>query len=85
MTRTIIEELSEFGQSIWLDNINRSMIETGALEKMIDSGLRGMTSNPTIFDKAISKSDIYDKQILAICRKQFAKKIGNNPIAIVER
>jgi transaldolase len=39
------------------------MIENGRLKQMIDSGLRGMTSNPTIFDKAISKSDIYDKQM----------------------
>lgn len=63
MAKTSIEELAEFGQSAWLDNINRSMIEDGSLQKMIDVGLRGLTSNPSIFDKAISKSNMYDKAI----------------------
>lgn len=68
MAKSIIEELAEFGQSIWLDNINRTMIETGKLKEMTASGLRGMTSNPTIFDKAISKSSVYDKQIEELCK-----------------
>ena len=63
MSKTNIEELARFGQSIWLDSISRSMIETGELQKMIDSGLRGMTSNPTIFDKAISSGQEYDGSI----------------------
>ncbi len=56
-----IKQLDEFGQSIWLDNINRSMIESGQLKKMIDDGLLGQTSNPTIFDKAISSGSDYDQ------------------------
>ena len=63
MSRTKIEELAIFGQSIWLDSISRSMITTGYLQEMIDLGLRGMTSNPTIFDKAISSGHDYDKAI----------------------
>lgn len=63
MNKDILNELADYGQSIWLDNINRKMIETGKLKEMIDSGLRGMTSNPSIFDKAISKTDDYDKYI----------------------
>ncbi len=58
-----MEKLAEFGQSIWLDSISRTMIESGDLKKMIDSGLRGMTSNPTIFDKAISSGNAYDNRI----------------------
>lgn len=63
MVKTTIERLGDFGQSVWLDNISRSMIETGRLKHMIGLGLRGMTSNPTIFDKAISSSDDYDESI----------------------
>ncbi|MGA1841778.1 MAG: transaldolase [bacterium] len=69
MTRKIAEELALFGQSIWLDNINRSLIETGKLKEMINKGLRGMTSNPTIFDKAISKSSEYDGKTRELCRQ----------------
>jgi transaldolase len=53
MLKTTIQELCETGQSIWLDNINRSMIEGGRLKELINQGLRGLTSNPTIFDKAL--------------------------------
>lgn len=63
MAKTTIERLGEFGQSVWLDNISRSMIETGKLKEMIGLGLRGMTSNPTIFDKAISSNSDYDIEI----------------------
>jgi len=58
-----IQKLAGFGQSAWLDNINRSLIGSGRLKDMIDKGLRGMTSNPTIFDKAISQSSDYDVKI----------------------
>ena len=68
MAKIVIEQLAEFGQSIWLDNIGRSMIQTGELQKMIDLGLRGLTSNPTIFDNAIRQSDIYDEQIADLSR-----------------
>ena len=66
MPKTTIQELCETGQSIWLDNINRSMIESGRLKELINLGLRGMTSNPTIFDKAISTSTDYDAKILQL-------------------
>ena len=63
MTKTPIQKLNEFGQSIWLDNISRSMIDSGRLGQMIGLGLRGMTSNPSIFDKSIRLSSDYDKKI----------------------
>lgn len=62
MSKTKIEQLTEFGQSAWLDSISRAMIETGKLKEMIRQGLRGVTSNPTIFDKAISSGDDYDQK-----------------------
>lgn len=58
-----IQKLEALGQSIWYDNISRSVIRNGELKKMVDEGLLGVTSNPTIFDKAISGSTDYDEQI----------------------
>ncbi|GAB4541442.1 MAG: hypothetical protein Fur0020_10840 [Thermodesulfovibrionia bacterium] len=58
-----LQRLAEFGQSIWLDNISRAMIEDGRLKSLIDDGLKGMTSNPTIFDKSISSGKEYDALI----------------------
>jgi len=54
--RTKLNELAELGQSVWLDYIHRSLINSG--------GLRGVTSNPTIFADAITKSDVYDDQTM---------------------
>jgi len=58
--------LHDLGQSIWLDNITRKMLGEGVLKGYIDElSVTGLTSNPTIFDKAISKGDAYDEQIAA--------------------
>ena len=57
-------ELQAHGQSFWYDNIRRKLLEDGTLRKLIAAdGLRGMTSNPSIFEKAIGQSDDYDKQM----------------------
>ena len=57
-------KLSAFGQSIWLDYIRRQMIDSGELKKLIDDdGLKGVTSNPAIFQKAIAGSTDYDEAI----------------------
>jgi transaldolase len=58
-----LQKLAQLGQSIWYDNINRRIITSGELKKMVDGGCLGVTSNPTIFDKAISGSTDYDLQI----------------------
>jgi transaldolase len=63
MAHTRIDELASAGQSIWLDSISRSMLSTGRLQELIGKGLRGLTSNPTIFDKAISGGNDYDDHI----------------------
>src|SRR5438552_7545526 len=53
-------DLQKFGQSIWLDYIRRSLITSGELQRLIDEdGLRGVTSNPAIFEKAIAGSTDY--------------------------
>lgn len=63
MLKTAIHKLNEFGQSVWIDNINRHMLKSGRLKEMIGLGLRGMTSNPTIFEKAIISGSDYDEEI----------------------
>ncbi|MBU0467536.1 MAG: transaldolase [Candidatus Omnitrophica bacterium] len=60
MSHTILEELAILGQSIWLDYINRSLVEEGKLTGMIVGGLKGVTSNPSIFNQVISESEEYD-------------------------
>jgi transaldolase len=66
---TKIHELAELGQSIWLDYIRRSFISNGKLQSLIDMGLRGMTSNPSIFEKAIAHSDDYDNALERMSRE----------------
>jgi transaldolase len=56
-------ELEKIGQSIWLDYIRRSMITSGGLKQLVDKGLKGVTSNPAIFEKAIAGSNDYDEDL----------------------
>ncbi|XHX77668.1 MAG: transaldolase [Stenomitos frigidus ULC029] len=59
-------EIKEFGQSIWMDNLARDLIKSGDLKKFIETrGLRGLTSNPAIFEKAIANNVMYDADIEA--------------------
>ncbi|WP_146651870.1 transaldolase [Labilithrix luteola] len=58
-----IHRLEDLGQSVWLDFLDRKLLTSGELEQLISEGLRGMTSNPTIFQKAISGSSDYDTAI----------------------
>lgn len=64
-----VKQIHEFGQSIWLDFIDRKIIFSGALKKLVEEdGVRGVTSNPAIFEKAISSSDDYDTDIAALSK-----------------
>jgi len=55
-----IKDLNRLGQSIWLDFIRRSLLASGELEALVARGVSGVTSNPTIFEKAIAGSADYD-------------------------
>src|SRR5579863_8720833 len=58
------QELHQLGQSLWLDNITRDLLDNGTLKRYIDElSITGLTSNPTIFEHAISKSKAYDTEI----------------------
>src|SRR5438067_2588299 len=63
-----IKELRRQGQSLWLDNIRRQLITSGELARLRDEGLTGVTSNPTIFEKAVSGSTDYDEAMVHLVR-----------------
>ena len=70
MTDNPLKQLNTLGQSIWLDYIRRDLIASGGLRRLItEDGLRGMTSNPAIFEKAIAASHDYDEAIRALALK----------------
>ncbi len=65
-----LRALREAGQSVWLDYIHRGLLRSGELRRLIDEdGVAGVTSNPTIFDKAISGSTEYDEQLTRLARE----------------
>lgn len=65
-----LKELYNLGQSPWYDNIERRLLKSGELSRLIeDFGIRGVTTNPTIFEKAITNSSEYDQQIKALIRE----------------
>jgi transaldolase len=64
MSSTPLNQLAASGQSIWYDNIHRSLLNNGELARMIEEdSVTGLTSNPTIFEKAIAHSDLYDQEL----------------------
>src|SRR5918998_829241 len=74
-----LSNLTQAGVSVWLDQIRRGMIDSGELQRLVDeSSLRGVTSNPAIFEKAILGSTDYDEQL-----KQLAEQ-GKGPREIYE-
>ncbi len=80
-TKNPLKELLSYGQSMWLDYIRRDLFTTGKLKKMIDDdGLRGMTSNPSIFEKAIADSSLYDDMLHSL-----ASQKGLSPTAKFEQ
>jgi transaldolase len=63
-----LHQLSALGQSVWIDFLSRDLLETGELERMMrDDAVCGVTSNPTIFQKAMSEGTRYDEQLLGLC------------------
>src|SRR5258708_33703758 len=80
-----LKQLARYGQSIWLDYIRRSLMTSGELRKLIErDGLAGMTSNPSIFEKAIAESDEY-ADFLAELRAQAVHDATLDAKAIYER
>jgi len=66
----VVEKINQIGQSIWYDNIERKLLDNGTLAGMVQRGeIRGITSNPSIFNKAISQSSDYDDDIRSLLMK----------------
>jgi transaldolase len=71
-TSRLADLFEKYGQSPWLDNLRRSYITTGQLERYVELGVRGLTSNPTIFQKAIQDSADYDEQLLELSTRKLS-------------
>jgi transaldolase/glucose-6-phosphate isomerase len=70
-TKNSLRQLLDYGQSMWLDYIRRDLFTSGKLKQMIaEDGLRGMTSNPSIFEKAIADSSLYDDMLKALSSRK---------------
>ncbi len=74
-----IQRLQELGQSVWFDNIRRGFIKSGELQRLIDMGVSGLTSNPSIFEKAIAGSTDYDEALIELALE------GENAEQVFER
>jgi transaldolase len=71
MTQSRLHELSEHGVSVWFDTLSRELLETGGLERMIEEdAVVGVTSNPTIFQKALAEGERYDAQLRDIATSE---------------
>lgn len=65
----VIDQLNKIGQSVWYDNIQRRLLENGEMARLISRGdIRGVTSNPSIFNNAISRSNDYDAALIPLAR-----------------
>ena len=67
--RTVLHEAAELGQSVWLDTISRDLILSGGLERWIEQGVVGVTTNPSIFEQAIANTKDYDGEIAEMARE----------------
>jgi transaldolase len=65
-----LRKLREIGQSVWIDSLSRDDLEDGNLERMVEDGVVGVTSNPSIFQKAISESSLYDEQLEELSQRE---------------
>ena len=76
MAESRLHQLSAHGQSVWIDYLSRDLLETGELKRMMEEdAVVGVTSNPTIFQKALSQGDAYDEQLRMLEHEGDAKEI----------
>src|SRR5688572_14532668 len=70
MANSRLHQLSELGQSVWIDSLSREWLKTGELTRMMsEDAVVGVTSNPTIFQKAMAEGDWYDDQLKDVVRE----------------
>jgi transaldolase len=74
MATTPLQQLNDHGQSVWVDYLSRSFIEAGELAALVEDGVHGVTSNPTIFQGAIADGDAYDEQLREVLQTESEPK-----------
>jgi transaldolase len=75
MAKSRLHQLSELGQSVWIDSLSREWLRTGELARMMrEDAVAGVTSNPTIFEKALSTGDWYDEQLREVLQEERDQK-----------
>lgn len=79
-----IQELYQLGQSIWLDFIERGMVRSGELQRLVDDGVAGVTSNPTIFQQAIARSDAYTDDLRSLLAQESDAKAVFETLAVAD-
>ncbi len=77
-----VHQAQRLGQSIWMDYISREMLVTGELERLINLGVVGVTSNPSIFEKAIATGADYDKDLTAAAKRNLSNKPAYELLAL---
>ncbi len=76
MAKSRLQQLAELGQSVWIDSLSREMLETGELERLIrEDSVSGVTSNPTIFQKALAEGDWYDSELRELASLNDSREI----------
>ena len=81
---TILSDVKALGQQIWLDNLSRSLIQSGELAKMLQQGVCGVTSNPAIFQKAFAGDALYADEIAALKQQNLTAKQRYETLAIAD-
>ena len=79
-----IREAQKLGQSIWYDNLRRGLLVSGEIAELIKTGVTGLTSNPTIFEKAISESSDYDEALMALAMKGHTAEEAFEELAVTD-
>ncbi|HJS55201.1 MAG TPA: transaldolase family protein, partial [Chitinophagaceae bacterium] len=85
MKQNKLKSIQDLGQSIWLDFFDRKIMDTGKLKKLIeDDGIRGVTANPSIFEKAINSSSDYEKDIMVLSKQKDSNEDTFFSLAVID-
>lgn len=80
----ILQEVKQLGQQIWLDNLSRSLVRSGALAKLQQSGVSGVTSNPAIFRQALAGDALYTAEIAQLKQQPLSAKARYETLAVAD-
>ncbi|ASK27469.1 transaldolase [Neisseria chenwenguii] len=81
---TILSDVKALGQQIWLDNLSRSLVQSGELAEMLKQGVCGVTSNPAIFQKAFAGDALYADEVAALKQKDLSPKARYEIMAVAD-